>query len=132
MARPFQQYVVYQRAHQVVLEIYKVTERFPKHEMFGLTSQMRRSASSIPTNVAEGSALDEGREFRRFLGIALASATELEYQLILAADLGYLDTDLSIALQSQVNEVKRMLVTFRARLREQQLAPAQPKLAARS
>jgi four helix bundle protein len=123
MARPFQQYVVYQLAHEVVLDVYRATDAFPRQEMFGLTSQMRRSAASVPTNIAEGSALDGSREFRRFLGIALASATELEYQLILASDLGYLETSRSTSLQSRVNEVKRMLVTFRRRLRDQAAAP---------
>ena len=78
MARAFQQHVVYQHAHAVTLIIYRETEHFPKFEVFGLTSQMRRSAYSVPTNIAEGSAF-EPREFRRFLGIALGSATELEY-----------------------------------------------------
>lgn len=118
MARAFQQYVVYQRAHEVTLLVYRETEHFPRNEVFGLTSQMRRSASSVPTNIAEGSAF-EPREFRRFLGIALGSATELEYQLILAEDLGYLDTAAAVGLRGQVNQIKKMLVVFRQRLNEQ-------------
>jgi len=124
MTRPFQQYVVYQRAHEVVLDVYRATDAFPRQEMFGLTSQMHRSAASVPTNIAEGSALDGSRDFRRFLGIALASATELEYQLILAADLGYLETSHSTSLRARVNEVKRMLVTFRRRLHDQAASAA--------
>lgn len=118
MARAFQQYLVYRRAHEVALAIYRETERFPRTEMFGLTSQMRRSAYSVPMNIAEGSAF-EPREFRRFLGIALGSATELEYQLILAEDLGYMNPNTSADLQAQVNEIKKMLVAFRQRLNEQ-------------
>ncbi|MBA4180689.1 MAG: diversity-generating retroelement protein bAvd family protein [Anaerolinea sp.] len=118
MARAFQEYVVYQRAHAVALAVYKETTLFPRTEIFGLTSQMRRSAQSIPTNIAEGSAFD-GKEFRRFLGIALGSATELEYQFILATDLGYLRPDRSSELQGDVREVQRMLVAFRQRLLDQ-------------
>ena len=102
----------------MVLTVYKETDRFPKSEVFGLTSQIRRSAYSVPTNIAEGSAFD-GREFRRLLGIALGSATELEYQLILAADLGYLPTERSGELQREVHEIQRMLVAFRQRLSAQ-------------
>ena len=90
--------------------------------MFGLTSQMRRSAYSVPMNIAEGSAF-EPREFRRFLAIALGSATELEYQLILAEDLGYMNPSTSADLQAQVNEIKKMLVVFRQRLNEQSHSP---------
>lgn len=118
MARAFQEYIVYRRAHELTLAIYQQTDQFPKSEVFGLTSQMRRSAYSVPMNIAEGSAF-EPREFRRFLGIALGSATELEYQLVLAEDLGYLNPAKGQEMRQQLNEVKKMLVAFRQRLNEQ-------------
>lgn len=114
--RPFQDLVVWRKSHELTLEVYAVTGRFPKHELYGIVSQMRRSASSIPANIAEGSARTGQREFRQFLVVALGSAAELEYHLILARDLGYLPTDQQSLLDSRLSEVKRMLVTFVARL----------------
>ena len=108
--------LVWQKGHALALDIYRATEAFPAHELYGLTSQMRRSATSIPTNVAEGSARDSKREFHRFLAIALGSAAELEYQLLLARDLNYLKSDHATALGGQIDEVKRMLVGFRKQL----------------
>jgi four helix bundle protein len=83
----FKELKVWQKAHRLTLDVYKVTTRFPKDEMFGLTSQMRRSSASIPTNIAEGCGRDSRAELARFLSIAMGSASELEYQLILAKDL---------------------------------------------
>ncbi len=117
--RPFQQLVVWQKAHENTLGVYRISAGFPREEMFGQTSQMRRSSASAPTNIAEGSVHDEGREFHRFLGIALGSAAELEYQLILARDLGYISHEEHAVIDGAVNEVKRMLVRFRARLSAQ-------------
>ena len=111
--RPFQDLTVWQKAHLLVLRVYDVTRGFPSHEQFGLTSQMRRSASSIPTNIAEGSVHDTGAQFHRFLGIALGSATELEYQLILSKDLKYISDEIHHQLDKDLAEVKRMLVSFR-------------------
>lgn len=115
--RPFQQLIVWQKAHQVALDTYRVTAEFPPDERFGLTSQMRRSAASVPTNIAEGSAYDDGLQFQRFLGLALGSATELEYQLILAADPGYITRDEASRVDSDLAQVKKMLVTLRRRER---------------
>jgi four helix bundle protein len=114
--RPFQDLVVWQRAHALALEVYRLTSTFPQHEMYGLTSQLRRSATSVPTNIAEGSVHDKGGEFARFLGIALASASEVEYQLILARDLGYLSPGDFEPAHTEVNDVKRMIVALRRRI----------------
>jgi four helix bundle protein len=114
--RPFRDLIVWQRAHALVLDVYRESLGFPKHELFGLTSQMRRSAASIPYNIVEGSVFDDGKQFRRYLGLALASSAELEYQLILARDLRYLTPDQYAALDAPLAEVKRMLVAFRRRL----------------
>ncbi len=86
----FRKLLVWQRAHQLVLLIYKNTEKFQKHEMFGLTSQMRRAAVSVPANVAEGYAAGGKNQFGRYLDIAQGSLAEVEYYLILALDLKYI------------------------------------------
>lgn len=86
----FRKLIVWQRAHQLVLLVYKLTEKFPKHEMFGLTSQLRRAMVSVPANVAEGYGAGGKGQFGRYLDIAQGSLTEAEYYLILAQDLAYI------------------------------------------
>ena len=86
----FRKLTVWQKSHSLTLEIYKVTENFPKNELFGLISQIRRSCVSIPANIVEGCGRNSDPEFARFLSIAMGSATELEYHLLLARDLGLL------------------------------------------
>jgi len=89
--KDFRELKVWEKAHQFTLVVYQATTAFPKEELFGLTSQMRRSAASIPTNIAEGCGRGSDDDFRRFLQIAMGSASELKYQLLLAHDLGYFD-----------------------------------------
>ena len=110
--RDFKELKVWQKAHRFVLDLYKHTRNFPSDERFGLTAHLRRSASSIPSNIAEGCGREGEREFARFLSIAAGSASESEYQLLLARDLGYLQSDTHQKLDDQVNEVKRMLNSF--------------------
>ena len=86
----FRKLIVWQRAHQWVLLIYKLTEKLPKHEMFGLMSQMRRAAVSVAANMAEGYAAGGKSQFGRYLDIAQGSLAEVEYYLILALDLKYI------------------------------------------
>lgn len=86
----FRKLIVWQRAHQLVLQVYKLTEKFPKNEMFGLTSQLRRAMVSVPANVAEGYAAGGKGQFKRYLDIAQGSLAEAEYYLILAQDLNYI------------------------------------------
>lgn len=86
----FRKLIVWQRAHHLVLLVYQITEKFPKHEMFGLTSQLRRAAVSVPANIAEGYASGGQGQFGRYLNIAQGSLAEAEYYLILAFDLKYL------------------------------------------
>lgn len=93
----------------MALRVYKATLPFPREEMYGLTSQLRKAASSVPANIAEGCGCGGDREFARFLRIALRSASETEYHLLLALDLGYLDAETYKSLNDQVIEVKRML-----------------------
>jgi four helix bundle protein len=114
--RDFKKLKVWQRSHQLVLDIYKSTEKFPKIELYGLTSQIRRSAVSIPSNIAEGCGKEGQAEFARYLRIAMGSANELEYQLILSHDLQYLTAEVFETLIDEVNQLKKMLVTFVKRI----------------
>jgi four helix bundle protein len=109
---------VWQRAHQVTLEIYKVSAGFPKREWYGLTSQVRRASASIAANIAEGCGRSGNAEFARFLHIAMGSASELEYHILLARDLHMLDQTNFDHLTGLVVEVKRMLATFIKKLTE--------------
>ena len=91
--RDFRRYRVWQKGHQLTLQAYHVTKAFPKDERFGLTAQMRRAASSIPMNIAEGFGRRSGKDRARFVDIALGSTNEFQYQLILSKDLSYLEQD---------------------------------------
>ncbi len=102
----FQDTFVWQKAHRWVLAIYKMSEQFPKHEMFGLTSQLRRAAVSVPANFAEGFKKRSRPDKLRFYNIAQGSLEECRYYLILANDLGYANTQLQMKL---LEEVSRML-----------------------
>ena len=100
-----------------------VTARaFPSDERFGLTAQIRRSAASIPTNIAEGFGRTGDRERGRFLDIAVGSANEVEYQLLLSKELQYLETTVYEGLNERVIEVRKMLISLRAKLRSSQVA----------
>ena len=98
---------IWKRSIQFVTEIYEITKNFPKGEMFGLTSQIRRAAISIPSNIAEGAARKNKLEFIQFLHIALGSYSELETQLIIAGNLKYLEYD---KLSSELSMIGKMLV----------------------
>jgi four helix bundle protein len=83
--------LVWQKSHELTLKIYQITNRFPKEEMFGLTSQIRRAATSVPSNIVEGKARGSNKDYKRFLLIARGSLEETKYQLLLAKDLKYID-----------------------------------------
>jgi four helix bundle protein len=89
--KDFRKQKVWQKSHKLTLEIYKVTIDFPPDELYGLTSQLRRSCASIPANIAEGCGRQSDADFSRFLQIALGSAAELEYHLLLSHDLGFMN-----------------------------------------
>ena len=88
--KPFRDLLVWQKSHELTLATYQITMLFPKHEIYGLSSQMRRSSASIATNIAEGGGRRGNAEFHRFLQIAAGSASELEYQFPLARDLNFI------------------------------------------
>ena len=100
---------VWEAAHQFTIDIYNITKKFSKDEQYGLTSQIRRSSSSIPTNIVEGSGQLENGNLVRFLGIAKGSAFESEYQLLLAKDLGYINEVEYNTLTSKVKSIIRRL-----------------------
>src|SRR6476646_9609974 len=110
--KDFRELKVWERAHQMTLLAYKLTDRFPKHELFGLASQIRRCSSSIPANIAEGCGRVGNSEFHRFLQIACGSANELEYHFLLARDLGYISESDHASTEKQLLEMKRMLVAL--------------------
>jgi len=113
----FRDLQVWQKAHRLVLGIYHATASFPREERYGLTSQIRRASASIPANVAEGCGRNGDNELRRFLEIAMGSASELEYHLLLAHDLTMLDAGKYRQLNQQTCEVKRMLAAFIQKLK---------------
>ena len=110
--RDFRRLKVWEKAHGLSLAIYKATATFPQQELFGLTSQLRRAAVSIPANIAERCGRSGEPELARFLRIELGSASELEYHIILSTDLCYLNKSVSQQLFKQVTDVKRMLTSL--------------------
>ena len=103
----------------LVLEIYKITRNFPNEEKFGLTSQLRRSASSVPTNIVEGFKRKSKRDYSHFLNLADASLEETKYHIILSNDLNYLDEGVSDKVSNMCNEVGKMLYGLQNKLNPQ-------------
>ena len=110
--RNFKDLVVWERSHALTLALYRATKTFPKDELFGETSQIRRAAVSIGANIAEGCGRRSDGEFGRFLLIAMGSASELAYHLCLARDLGFLKEPDFVRLDDDLAEVRRMLTTL--------------------
>ena len=110
--KDFRELKVWEKSHQLTLAVYKATTKFPKDEMYGLKGQIRRSCASIPANVAEGCGRGGDAELARFLQIAMGSASELEYHLLLSRDLNLLDVAEYDQLAEEATEVKRMLTSF--------------------
>ncbi len=113
----FRKLKVWQKSHQLVLAVYGATSQFPKTEAYGLVSQMRRAAVSIPTNISEGCGRGGDAEFRRFMQFAMGSAAELEYELFLSKDLGFIKPDQYRQLAEKISEIKRMLTSFLKKLK---------------
>jgi four helix bundle protein len=110
--RNFQSLIVWQRSHLLTLKVYRLTKQFPKEELYGLTSQIRRSAASVPTNIAEGSGRNSNAEMRKFLIISSGSLSELEYQLILSKELTYLPENTFKELNTEITEIRKMIFAF--------------------
>lgn len=114
--RDFKKFEVWQISHQLTLKVYKISRNFPKEEVFGLTSQIRRSFASIGYNISEGSGRNSDKEFANFINIALGSSNEAENQLILAKDLGYIEVELFEILDAELILLKKKLVSLWNRL----------------
>jgi len=115
--KDFRELQVWQKAHELTLAIYRLTAAFPHAEVYGLTSQLRRSSSSIPANLAEGCARNGDAEFARFCSIAMGSASETEYHLLLAKDLSLIKPEEYLKVAGQATEVKKMLAALLKKLK---------------
>ena len=115
-SRDFKRLKVWQKSHELTLEVYRVTAKFPRDELYGLTGQIRRACASIPANIAEGCGRGTDGDFRRFLRIAMGSASELESHVLLTGDLDLISASEQERLLIGVTEVKRMLTSFIQRL----------------
>jgi four helix bundle protein len=115
--KDFHELKVWQKAHELTLAVYQITAPFPREELYGLTSQLRRSAASIPANLAEGCGRNGDAEFARFCSIALGSASELEYHLLLARDLKLIQPKDYEELAGRTTELKRMLTALLHKLK---------------
>ena len=107
--KDFRDLHVWARAHGLTLAVYAATSRFPREELYGLTSQIRRCSVSIGANIAEGCGKTGNNEFQRFLQIAAGSASELDYELLLAKDLGYLASPEYLRIADELSQIRKML-----------------------
>jgi four helix bundle protein len=115
--KDFKKLKVWQKAHRLTLDVYQASATFPREELYGLTSQIRRSCLSIPSNIAEGCGRGSDTDFARFLQISMGSSSEVEYLLILSRDLQILTTDYYERLSQDVIQIKRMLTSLIKTLR---------------
>ena len=118
--KDFRKLRVWEKAHKLTLDIYGVTSQFPTEERYGLTSQIRRASVSIPANIAEGCGRDSEGELLRFVRIAMGSSSELEYELILAHELGYLSDKEFNIIQNDLVAVRKMLNAFIQKIKSNQ------------
>ena len=116
--RDFHKLGIWQRSHQLTLDVYKVSKSFTKDELFGLTSQIRRAASSIPTNIAEGCGRASNKDYAHFLQIAIGSASEVEYELLLAHDLEYINEEVFKKLTSETIAIRKMIIKYQSELKD--------------
>jgi len=117
MPRDFQKIRAWERGHQMTLDVYRMTRYYPREELFGLTSQMRRAAASIPTNIAEGCGRRSEADLARFMDMSRGSASELTYQMILSRDLEYLAHDVAEKVMVELDEIGRMITSYSRQLR---------------
>ncbi|RQP11864.1 MAG: four helix bundle protein [Chryseobacterium sp.] len=110
--RDFRKFEVWQLSHIITLKVYELSRNFPREELFGLTSQIRRSFASIGYNISEGCGRNSDKEFANFINIALGSASEAEYQFLLARDLDYVEAENYDAIQEEIVLLKKKLVSL--------------------
>lgn len=115
--KDFKELEIWKRSHKLTIDIYRTTQKFPKEELYGLTSQIRRAASSIPTNIAEGCGRRTNAELANFLNIASGSASEVEYELLLAKDMDYIDDVQYQLFANEVREIRSMLSAYMTKVR---------------
>ena len=115
--RDFRQLKVWEQSHRLTLKIYEITKNFPKEELYSLTNQIRRSCSSIPTNIAEGCGRGSNKEYAYFLQIAIGSAYELDYQILLAKDLKYIDNVIYSELSDEVSRLQKQITALLRKVR---------------
>lgn len=116
--KDFRSLTVWEKSHQITLSIYKLTHSFPKEEIYDLTSQIRRSSSSISINIAEGCGRGSDADFARFLQISLGSASETEYLILLSYELNYLQKLDYENLLEQIQQIKKMLTSLILKIRK--------------
>lgn len=114
--RDFHTLKIWERSHQLTLDVYNASRSFPNDELFGLTSQIRRAVSSIPTNIAEGCGRVSNKDFAHFLQIAIGSTSELEYELLLAHSLNYISDSDYQSLTNETIAVRKMIIKYRSGL----------------
>lgn len=115
--KDFKELEIWKRSHKLTIDIYRATQKFPKEELYGLTSQIRRAASSIPTNIAEGCGRRTNAELANFLNIASGSASEVEYELLLARDMDYINDVQYQLFAKEVREIRSMLSAYMTKVR---------------
>jgi four helix bundle protein len=115
--KDFRKLKVWEKSHLLALQVYKATTQFPNSELYGLTNQLRRAAVSVPSNIAEGVGRGSDADMRRFLQIAFGSASEIEYQLLLAFELKFLNSEQHTLLNQDITEVKKMLSSLIRKLK---------------
>ncbi|MFA6468827.1 MAG: four helix bundle protein [Bacteroidota bacterium] len=114
----YRKLIVWEKAHKATLEIYFLTKSFPKDELYGIVSQLRRSVSSIPANIVEGCGRKTKADFARFLNIAIGSSNETEYFLLLAKDLGYISQSDHEHVCASIIDIRKMLVSLSSKVQK--------------
>lgn len=108
-SKNYRDLIVWQKSMELVVAVYDMTKKFPKEEMYGLTSQVRRAVVSIPSNIAEGQGREYKKEFYQFLSIAYGSLREVETQVLISEKLNYIDESVCIAIIEQCNEIGKLI-----------------------
>ncbi len=115
--RDYNKYEIWKKSHKLTLQVYTITKSFPKEEMYGIVSQLRRASLSIPTNIVEGSGRNSQKEFAYFINIASGSAAETEYLIRFSFDLEYIPEDKFKELNDEIISIRKMLNAFHQKLK---------------